>query len=307
MRILLTGATGFIGRAIVEELLRNGFQDLAVIVRKTSKSLFLQTKNIRLIYADIVDRKSLEQISNEYDVCFHCAGFVGVNQRMLHLANIVGTKNMCLFALTRGIKRFIYVSSVAVVSGNAETILTEEAPYRASNPYGQSKIEAEKIVLETRKRGLPTAILRPCMVYGEDEPHALGLVIAALRFRILPLFHQGKNKFHLVYVRTLAQAAVETLWNDQFLEGTFFLADKEVFSAREVFSFLAQGAGVPGPSFFPEFLTPCFTALPLLGEKVKFMVKDREYSVKRLLATGFSYRYAAQDALIQTGRSFRRI
>ena len=304
-RILITGATGFIGRHLVYELLERGYTGLHLLVRRTSDVSPFHGRDVSFVYGDISDPVSLGAIEGAFDVVYHCAGYVNNTDRpRLWRYNVRGTENVCRQALRRGVRRFIYVSSVAVVSGHDVVPLHEDLPMRPTRStynYSRSKIEAEKAALEYRARGLPMVIVRPPMVYGEGEPHATGILMRLIRLRLLPIVGGGHARMHMVYVRNLASFLVECLENGSAAGGTFFVADREALTVREVFTALARGAGFSEPALMPEPLSRLLTGLPLLGKKFAFMSKDRVYDVSRAMALGWTPPMTAREALLRTG------
>ena len=209
MNILITGATGFIGRHLVKRLANEGKYNITCLIRTTSNIALLKPYNVEFIYADITDASALTKIKGDFDILYHCAALVyNDDPSTLDHINKVGTHNACELAYRLGVKRFVYLSSVAVVSGNDNVPLIEDLPYAATNKYGQSKIEAEKTVLEYRNKGVPTVILRPPMVYGPDEPHMMGALLKLLKYRLLPTINNGKNHLHMIYVENLVEALV---------------------------------------------------------------------------------------------------
>ncbi len=135
----------------------------------------------------------------------------------------MGTDNICGLAEKLNVEKMVYLSSVAVVSGNDCVPLSEDLPYKANNIYGESKIEAEKVVLGYRRKGLNVVILRLPPVYGEDEPHLLKKIIYLLKLRMLPLVNAGSNKLHLAYVKNVTKAILFSLNDERFLEGAYFI------------------------------------------------------------------------------------
>jgi 2-alkyl-3-oxoalkanoate reductase len=298
MRILVTGATGFIGGFLIDDLRGAGHEIFAVARRESNRQPLID-KGITVIEADVSDEKSLRALK-EYPVeaVYHCAGLVeDKDLQRLYRANVAGTDNICKYALEQGVRRFIYVSSVATVSGNEQVPLTEDLPYSATNLYGLSKLEAESIVLEYRRHGLPVVIMRPSMVYGEGEPHAFDLIMRLLRCRCLPLVDGGAHKMHMAYVRNVSRALVQALSDDRFLEGSFFIADNEVLIQREIFSILSRVVTGKDPAMLPRWFTPVLGAIPFLGKKFKALVKDRVYDISRLKAAGFVHPFTAQEGL----------
>lgn len=298
MKILVTGSTGFIGGFLTASLLSAGHEVFA-LVRSGVKAALLEAKGIRTIIGDISDEKSLGGLKKHaFDAIYHCAALVeDKDLDKLYKSNVAGTDNICKLAMEIGVKRLIYLSSVATVSGNEQVPLTEDLPYRATNLYGLSKLEAESLVLEHRRHGLPVVIMRPAMVYGEGEPHALDTIMRLLRFRLLPVIDGGRHKMHLVYVKNVVDALMLALTDDRFLQGSFFVADNEVLTQREVFSILSKSAFGKEPVILPSWLTKFLVLVPFAGRKIKAFLKDRVYDTSRLKALGFSPKYTTHEAL----------
>ena len=304
MKILVTGATGFIGKNIVADLLKEGHEIFA-LVRSTSKTGFLQKNGVKLIFGDIADQKSLDAISEKFGAAFHCAAYVdNKDWKKLWAVNVIGTENVCKLCLRLKVPKLVYLSSVAVVSGHFQVPLVEDLPYSAINLYGKSKIEAEKIVWDYRKKGLSSAILRPPMVYGEEEPHLLKLIMFIVKHRLFPIIDGGRNKLHLGYVKNVSQAAVMAMHNDRFLEGAFFVADKEVLSVFEIYSVLTRAVSAAKPLVLPERFTPILSSIPWLGGKIKFLLKDRVYDIARIESLGYKPVFKAGEALAISARYF---
>ncbi len=303
--VLVTGSTGFIGRHLVEELSRRGEYNIFCLVRDSLKAESLRGYGAKFIYADITQEESLKKLLGyRIDFLFHCAGCVKGNKALLYKINVSGTENICRLAEDLNVERMVYLSSVAVVSGNNTVPLYEDLPYKATSIYGESKIEAEKRVFDYRKKGLRTVILRPCMVYGEGEPHMLRQLLTLLKFKIFPLINGGRNKFHLVYVKNVVDAMIFSLNKDEFLKEAFFVADNEVLTVKEVFTILSKAINLSPPWNLPRGLTPFLLNIPLVGKRLRFFLKDRVYSIEKIKNLGFRPTYSAEEALIKSARYF---
>ncbi|MCF7916794.1 MAG: NAD(P)-dependent oxidoreductase [Candidatus Omnitrophica bacterium] len=302
--ILVTGATGFIGRHLVDRLIQLDNYSIVAISRFSKKAKKLKDENIKAIKADISKWEELKELVKlPIDIIIHCAAAVEAKKKkVLDKTNIVGTENICKLGVELGVEKLIYLSSVAVVSGNKQVPLTENLPYLATNVYGQSKLEAEKKVLVYRRKGLPVIILRPPMVYGEDEPHALPNLLKFIKYRMVPLVERGKHKLHLAYVGNVVEAILFALENDQMFEGSFFVADQETLTAEEVFRKMAEGVCAKPPFCLPRFLTPFFCKLPFVGKRIRFFLKDRAYSIDKIKSLGFKPPYSACDYLVKSSK-----
>ncbi|MDD5731196.1 MAG: NAD(P)-dependent oxidoreductase [Candidatus Omnitrophica bacterium] len=303
MKILVTGATGFIGSYLTQDLLKEKHEVFA-LVRQTSKTEPLKALGVRLIYGDITDEKSLEQARDHgIEAVFHCAAIVKNDDwKRLFYTNVIGTENICKLCLELKVDRLVYLSSVAVVSGHEERLLCEDLPYSSTNLYGASKIDAEKKVIEFRKRGLRVAILRPPMVYGEEEPHALGLLLSLLRFKMLPLVNQGSARWHLAYVKNVTKGLMLALSKEEALKKSFFVADEEVLTVKEIFSILTGAMNCPAPFSLPACLNPLLVRIPYAGSKFEFFLKDRVYDISRIKSFGYKPEFSAPAALAQSAR-----
>ncbi len=303
--VLVTGSTGFIGKYLVEELSKRGRYNIFCLARDSLKAESLTKFGVKFIYADITQGESLKNLLNyKIDFLFHCAGYVKRNRALLYKINVSGTENICRLAENLNVERMVYLSSVAVVSGNNIVPLYEDLPYKATNIYGESKIEAEKRVINYREKGLRTVILRPCMVYGEGEPHMLRQLLTLLKFRLFPLINGGRNKFHLVYVKNVVDAMIFSLNKDEFLKGTFFIADNEVLTVKEIFTILSKAINLSPPWNVPRVLSPFLLNIPLVGKRLRFFLKDRAYSIEKIKNLGFRPTYSAEQALIKSARYF---
>jgi nucleoside-diphosphate-sugar epimerase len=305
MNVLITGATGFIGRHITQELAKKKDINLFCLVRNDKKAQRLEHLGVKFIYANITQKHTLTKIlRHNIDIIIHCAAVVNADKKLLHETNVLGTQNICELAQNLNVERFIYFSSVSVISGNPDIPLKEDLPYKATSEYGESKIEAEKIVLMYRRRGLKTAILRPCMVYGPDEPHLLKTLLSLIKLRLLFTLDEGKKKLHLVYVGNVVAAVVDGLKKDEFLEGSFFVADEDVLTVKEILDIISREIKAPRAWNLPPIFKPILFKIPKIGGKAKFFLKDRVYSIQHLKEAEFKWPYKTREAFAQSIKTY---
>ncbi len=310
MKVLVTGATGFIGGRFVSRMVRKEF-DVVCTVRKTSNTSSLEKMGAPLRVCDITDAGEVDEALRDEmpDIVCHSAALVRSDDPQdLYSANVTGTRNILKACFERGIKRLVYVSTIAVINGNDELPLNDGMPYKANCSYGESKLEAEKIVVEYRKKGLNCAIIRPCMIYGEDEPHLLNKLFSlAEKYPIMvPDNRDAEKKLHLGYVENVAQVMELAMFSDKALDGTFIIADEDILTYRQFLEILSQELGKGKPRMIPEWLIKLLLVIPAIRKKYESMFKDRIFDISRAVdLLEYKQVMSAEEALRRTVRAWR--
>ncbi|MEA3489546.1 MAG: NAD(P)-dependent oxidoreductase [Candidatus Omnitrophota bacterium] len=311
MRILVTGATGFIGKNLVKRLLLKG-HEINCLARRTSRVDFIEDRGIPLVAADITDEGEVDRafLKARPEAVFHCAANVmEKNEAELYETNVEGTLNVCLACSKHGVNRLVYLSSVAVVSGNEQGPITDDLPYGSSTTYGWTKIEAERVALGFREKGLKVAVIRPCMVYGEDEPHLLGRILGLVKARRFPVIDiPGMDSMlNLVDVANVVQVLELAMEKDEATEGTFIVADREIITIRTFLEILYDEMGNGRPPAIPRWLAKVFLMLPPLRRKVDNIFKDRVYDISRAVdLLGYDPSVSTEEGLRRTVRDWKR-
>jgi len=248
MKILVTGASGFIGRRLAGELARRGHQ-VACLVRRTSVTAPLEDTPVELIIGDLADKPSLERAVAGKDLVFHLAGAVqAVDEPAFEAANVDGTRNLveaCLGAKAPP-GRFVYVSSIAAAGPNpSERPAVEDDPPRPVSAYGRSKLAAELVVLGAGAR-LPATIVRPPNVIGPGSKE-LGQAIRLLRWRIVPAVGDGRPRTSLIDVDDLVEALILAAGSPASGGRTYYVTDGRAYAWPEITAALAEEVGVRGP------------------------------------------------------------
>jgi len=176
LKVLVTGAGGFLGHHLVRELLKKNYV-VRIITRKINRE-FEQNKNVEVLYGDIRNPEVTKKSADGVDIIYHCAAITtnkGPWQNFLD-TNISATRNLLEAAVKFGVQRFVFVSSVIVygfskINGNKP--ICENDPRGNGLPYysyyAKSKIEAEKIVWDYyNEKKLPVVILRPGIIFGPE-------------------------------------------------------------------------------------------------------------------------------------------
>ena len=248
MKILITGASGFIGSFIVEEALKRGFETWAA-VRKSSSREWLKDERIHFIELNLSSKAQLvEQLRGmDFDYVVHAAGVTKcLNKADFHRINTEGTKNLAeaLLEVKMPLKRFVFVSSLSIFGA-----IKEQEPYeeiresdtpQPNTEYGRSKLEAEKFLATTT---LPYMILRPTGVYG---PREKDYFIMAKSIKGHSDFAVGykRQDITFVYVKDVVQAVFLAL--DKGENGRqYFLSDGEVYQSTTFSDLIHEELGRP--------------------------------------------------------------
>ena len=250
MKILITGASGFIGSFIVEEALKRGFETWAA-VRKSSSKAYLQDERINFIELNLSSKEQLvEQLKGKgFDYVVHAAGVTKcLNKQDFSRINTLGTKNLvdALMAVGMPLKRLVFISSLSIFGA-----IKEQQPYeeiretdspQPNTAYGKSKLEAEKY-LESLGTRVPYIILRPTGVYG---PREKDYFIMAKSIKGHSDFAVGykRQDITFVYVQDVVQAVFLALEKGE--NGRkYFLSDGLVYQSTTFSDLIHEELGRP--------------------------------------------------------------
>lgn len=290
MKILVTGASGFIGSFIVEEAIRQGFDTWAA-VRGSSSREYLQDERINFIELNLSSEEQLcEQLRpHRFDYVVHAAGVTKcVDKRDFYRINTEGTQNLvtALRRLEMPLKRFVYISSLSVFGA-----IREQQPYKEicetdtpqpNTEYGRSKLVAEQW-LDTQK-DFPYVVLRPTGVYG---PREKDYYIMAKSIKQHSDFSVGykRQDITFVYVTDVVQAVFLAMEKGK-TGRKYFLSDGEVYQSTTFSDYIHEALGRPwwirikAPVWVLRAVTFCGEYAGRLVGKVSALNNDK-YNILR--------------------------
>lgn len=251
MKILVTGASGFIGSFIVEEALSRGFEVWAAI-RKSSSREYLKDPKINFIELNLSSLSKLEEQlqGHQFDYVVHAAGVTKcLNKQDFYNINTTGTKNLvrALIKLNIPLRRFVYLSSLSVFGA-----IHEEQPYKdiheSDHPepntvYGKSKLQAERFFDTLECANFPYVILRPTGVYG---PRERDYFLMAKSIKQHTDFAVGfkRQDITFVYVADVVQAVFLALEKGE-TRRKYFLSDGQVYQSSTFSQLIRRELGSP--------------------------------------------------------------
>ncbi len=293
MRILVTGATGFVGLHTTRALLQAG-HEVNVLVRSVDKllNLFGEDRFARVVRGDIVDQESVARAVADCDAVVHSAAMVSTaasDAERVYQTNVEGTRIVIREALAAGARQVIHVSSVTALYNPDATVLDERSPPGpglAKSGYGRSKITCEYLAREYQAAGENVHITYPASVIGPDdpaftEPHQ-GLV--ALLRGVVPRM-SGGNQY--VDVRDIGEVHRRLLeappGGDRFpLGGTFLdwpahARQLRALTGRHLLSLPVPGALTRAAGALVDRLAP---RLPLMPDNLPISAEGMQYATR---------------------------
>jgi len=227
MNILVTGGTGFLGRCLVEELVKG---NNVIVFGRTAPDYM--HKRLCFVEGDILDPDSIEKI-RKVDVVYHLAASLDETDPEMAGTNATGTKNIVEFCKKRKVKRLIYMSSAGVLG---ETLIpaSETFPYKPQTAYEKSKMKAEKIIRASR---VPFTIIRASIIIGPNEIWAKIFKAAKKRY---PIIGSGKNHFHLTHINDAVNFLLLVKNNDKARNEIFHIATKDTPTYEQVYELICK-------------------------------------------------------------------
>ncbi len=226
--VLVTGATGFIGRYVVSHLLGAGLRVFALIPEGEDHPFYTEGA-VEVIRGDITEPL---QIPAEVGAIYHCAGVIKRDGEMERV-NVQGTQNIVEAAIAHYC-RLIHLSSAGVVGDTKEKIIDEKTPCNPDSLYEKTKFMAEKVIREAIARGLKAQILRPTIVFGtgrapgDDSFLQLIRAITVGNYRNIS---RGNGIYNIVYAGEVARA-MHALDDDAIPNGGIFIINTPICFAE---------------------------------------------------------------------------
>lgn len=252
-KILVTGATGLVGSNIIRLLVRNGYNNVYALIRKSSRTELIKDilDVIEIAEGDLSDIVSLDSLLENIDIVIHSAAMVSFRKKdrksLLHV-NVEGTANLLNICLEKKIKRFIHISSIAAL-GRKESgkMIDENCQWEASDinsDYAISKYLAEMEVWRAFAEGMPVAIINPSNILGAGFwNNGTGEIFHRINHG-LSFYPTGTNGF--VDVRDVASMTVKLMESD--ITGERFICSAENVKHKDIITKIAKGLGKNPPT-----------------------------------------------------------
>lgn len=259
MTILITGATGYIGSAVVRVLLEKG-EAVRCLVRQTSNLRNLEGLEVELAFGDICDIESIRHALSDCEKVFHLAALYAnwlPNPGRMYQVNEEGTRNVLSACQEVQIKKVVYCSSVAALGAHGKTPADETARFNLNTTrdhYYISKYRAEQIALKYNREGLPVVIVNPSNPIGPRDlsPTPTGALILNIIKKKLPAYVDGG--INLIDMGDCARAVVSAM--DKGKHGQKYILGNRNVTIKEYFDLIVKvaGHGMSPPIRLPKWL-----------------------------------------------------
>ena len=318
---LVTGCSGFIGNRIAAALVSRG---LPVRGLSRQKQAARDTAPVETVQGDLTRPATLQGCLHDIDTVFHAAGhahsYAG-NDDLHRITTVEGTRNLLAECRQHGIQRFVFISSVKAMAEPGDACLDETSTGTPDDSYGQSRLQAERLVLEYgQQTGMHVSILRPTLVYGPGCKGNLASLLRWIDKGWFPPLAENGNRRSMVDVRDVVEATLRAADRDSASGKTCILTDGEDYSTHRILTAMRRALGKSDPGVFvpPGLLH----ALARCGDGFETLFRRRALynsamhtrllgsacyrSVETEPALGFHPRYRLEDALPDMVSAYRQ-
>jgi nucleoside-diphosphate-sugar epimerase len=237
---VVTGASGFVGSHIVDDLLLRGVRVRAV-VRGSSSRKWLEGKKVELAGAALDDEPALRRAVAGADWVVHAAGLIRARGAAeFHECNVAGTERLLRASREASVRRFVFVSSQAAAGPSPDgRPVTEDHPPRPVSAYGESKLRAEELAL--REGAATVTVIRPPAVYGPRDTAILKVFSLAKR-HVEPVLRR-RGRFSMIHVSDLASAVHAALVHEKAVGEIFFASEPDETDYAELGELVREAIG----------------------------------------------------------------
>lgn len=250
MKVLVTGAAGFLGGHLVEMLVERGEEVRAMVRSGEDTTHLCSHKRVKIVYGDMTDTDSLKRAVKGVRRVYHVAARTGPwGPESAYLAvNVLGLAELIRVSVNAGVQRIVHTSSITVYGHHLRGIVTEEYPYHAEdNPYSRTKIAGERLITDLVKTyHAPVVTVRPAWIYGPRDRNSFARVAALVASGKGFLIGSGTNIVPLVHVRDVAQGLIKAGDAGDEAIGRFYtIADDRPITQAQYLNAIADALGVP--------------------------------------------------------------
>jgi len=323
MKILVTGGTGFTGKALVERLLDQGHQVTALDYKEGLKTRELRDRGATVVIGSVTDKEVVERAMEGAEVVHHLAAAfreTDVPQSFYDQVNVGGTRNVLEAAFELGVRKLIYCSTCGVHGNIDHPPGGEDAPIQPADYYQRTKYQAEPLVLDFHRRGLKAVILRPAAIYGPGDPERFVMIFRRVAKGTFPMFGDGRTFYHPLYIDNLVDAFLLAMEEGKGEGEAYLIADAEYLEIEQLVKKAAEALGVPvkiphypvwpvvaAGHVVEKACKPFRIKPPIFPRRVDWYRQNRAFKIdKAKRELGYEPKVGIEEGLRRTAEWYRR-
>jgi len=323
MKVLVTGGTGFTGKALVRRLIEMGHQVVALDYKEGLKTQEIREWGAEVILGSVTDMDVVRRAVEGAEVVHHVAAAfreMDVPERHYYEVNVEGTRNVLQAAHDAGVRKVVYCSTCGVHGNVDHPPAGEDAPIRPADYYQRTKWEAEPVAREFFERGLRTTILRPAAIYGPGDPERFFLIFKRVAGGTFPMFGNGRTLYHPLYIDNLIDAFILAMENGKGDGEAYLIADEHYIEIEDLVRRVAKSLGtdvrIPHYPVWPvvaaghiveKACKPFGINPPIFPRRVDWYRQNRAFRIdKARRDLGYQPRVGIDEGLRRTAEWYRR-
>ena len=324
MTTLVTGATGFLGSALVTELVKQK-QPVRILARDEDKARQIFGDAVTICPGEISDAAQVQRAVDGASIIYHLAGRLyhpSVPAELYRQVHVEGTHNLLRACQEQSqLRHIVHVSTTGVYGVTGEVPAAEDAPFAPTTPYEATKLQGEQIALRAyHEQGLPVTVVRPGLVYGPGDLHLLGF-FEAINKGVFRVIDGGKALLHPVYIDDQVTAFLLCAGSTLAIGRSYNIAGEYPVTIRELATAIAHALGKKLPTgsiplWFANLASDVFARTPgMMGEhapltrsRVKFLTHSRIYDINRARSElGYAPRVGLEEGMKLTAAWYDKL
>lgn len=307
--LAITGASSFLGRALLATLPAERFPELRILIHHHPAPEFAADRRVTKLKGDLLDRGSFRHLVAPGSTVVHLAYLATARPKE---DNVAAARNLLTACEETGVRRLVHCSTAVVVGGIPDDVVNEATECRPGNDYEAAKLAVERLLLQERNHGIDTVILRPTAVFGPGGKNLVKLAENLLR---QPRFMNyarsclhGRRRMNLVHVDNVAAALAFLIDTPTDIDGEIYIVSDDespLNNYRDVERRLAQGLGVPNYPFPPIAVPRAGLSLALRAAGRTNTNPNRVYDGSKLLRAGLRKPMPFEQGLASFASSYR--
>lgn len=321
MNVLVTGGTGFSGRALVMRLLADGHDVVALDTKPGIDDEGIRRAGGKIVYGSVTDRACVSEAVAGCEVVQHLAAAfrdVGISDQKYFKVNVRGTEIVAEEAIRAGARKFIYCSTCGVHGDVKNPPAGEDAPIAPADYYQQTKYEGEEAIAKYRDR-IEYTIIRPGAIYGPGDPERFSMIFKRVDSGVFPMFGDGGTTYHPAYIDNLVDALVAVMPGGVGAYEAYLIADTEYVTLNDLVRRVSRALGrdfriahypllplIVAGHVCERLCKPLGIAPPIFPRRVDWYRQNRAFRIDKARRDfGYAASVSLDEGLHRTGEWYR--